>query len=311
MYTEKDIKDFEFKAANLGLASQRAGYEFGGGATMPNIPKSFNLFDMNRPSSAAAPQSNMPPAAPIQPQVGMPQPNARLANALRNAPVTSAPAVAPAAIPNAAPVSANMPNVAPTAAPATPINPTVVNGIDISKLPKSKQDQILADQAKANDKLKQMPVSVNTAILGNQQALKQIDRTLKLLSGENVEGMIGDKEGTGWKAYLPTKIVDSIDPKGVDVRASIADIGSLKLHDRSGASITASESPRLLPFIPLPTDDPTVAARKLRKFKIELESELRIIKDLYSKDQGYRESNVVNQGVKNIPRYNPETGEIK
>jgi hypothetical protein len=219
-----------------------------------------------------------------------------LANALRNAPVTTAPTAAPAAIPN----------VALTAAPATPINPTVVNGIDISKLPKSKQDQILADQAKADDKLKQMPVSVNTAILGNQQALKQIDRTLKLLSGENVDGMIGDKEGTGWKAYLPTKVVDSIDPKGVDVRASIADIGSLKLHDRSGASITASESPRLLPFIPLPTDDPEVAARKLRRFKIELESELRIIKDLYSKDQGYKESNVVNQGVRNIESTTPK-----
>ena len=66
-----------------------------------------------------------------------------------------------------------------------------------------------------------------------------------------------------------------------------------------------------MPFIPLPTDDPEVAARKLRRFKIELESELRIIKDLYSKDQGYRESNVINQGVKNIPRYNPATGKIE
>jgi hypothetical protein len=153
MYTEKDIKDFEFKAANLGLASQRAAYEVpGGGAAMPNIPKPFNLFDMNRPSSAAAPQSNMPPAMPAQmpnqapAQMPVQPPAARLANALRNAPVTNAPAVAPAAIPNAAPVRANMPNVAPTAAPATTANPNIINGIDISTLPKSKQDQIRAAQ---------------------------------------------------------------------------------------------------------------------------------------------------------------------
>jgi hypothetical protein len=150
--TPKDEMEIRIKLANLGLSSQRAGYEFGGGATMPSMPGKFNVFDINRPSNAAAPQSAMPPAMPAQmpnqvpAQMPVQPPAAKLANALRNAPVTTAPAVAPAVIPNAAPIKANIPNVASTAAPATTANPNIINGIDISTLPKSKQDQIRAAQ---------------------------------------------------------------------------------------------------------------------------------------------------------------------
>jgi hypothetical protein len=153
MYTEKDIKDFEIKAANLGLASQRAAYEVpGGGAAMPNIPKPFNLFDMNRPSSAVAPQSNMPPAMlaqmPNQAPAQMPvqPPAARLANALRNAPVTTAPVAAPAVIPNAAPVRANIPNVASTAAPAAAPATSIPGGFDVSKLSLKDRNELLKHQ---------------------------------------------------------------------------------------------------------------------------------------------------------------------
>jgi hypothetical protein len=151
--TAKDAVDFQIKLASLGLASQRAAYEVpGGGAAMPNIPKPFNLFDMNRPSSAAAPQSNMPPAMPAQmpnqapAQMPVQPPAARLANALRNAPVTTAPAVAPAVIPNAAPVRANMPNVASTAAPAAAPATSIPGGFDVSKLSLKDRNELLKHQ---------------------------------------------------------------------------------------------------------------------------------------------------------------------
>jgi len=151
--TAKDAVDFQIKLANLGLSSQRAAYEVpGGGAAMPNIPKPFNLFDMNRPPSAAAPQSNMPPAMPAQmpnqapAQMPAQPPAAKLANALRNAPVTTAPTAAPAVIPNAAPVRANIPNVASTAAPvAAPATP-IPGGFDVSKLSPKDRNELLKHQ---------------------------------------------------------------------------------------------------------------------------------------------------------------------
>ena len=151
--TPKDEMEIRIKLANLGLSSQRAAYEVpGGGATMPSMPGKFNVFDINRPSNAAAPQSNMPPAMPAQmpnqapAQMPVQPPAARLANALRTAPVTTAPAVAPAAIPNAAPVRANMPNVASTAAPAAAPATPIPGGFDVSKLSLKDRNELLKHQ---------------------------------------------------------------------------------------------------------------------------------------------------------------------
>jgi hypothetical protein len=58
-------------------------------------------------------------------------------------------------------------------------------------------------------------------------------------------------------------------PEAIDARAAIANIGSLKLHDRSGAAVTVSEFPRLAPFIPKVTDSPVAANRKLENLKSE------------------------------------------
>ena len=151
--TPKDEMEIRIKLANLGLSSQRAAYEVpGGGATMPSMPGKFNVFDINRPSNAAAPQSNMSPAAPAQmpnqapAQMPVQPPAARLANALRNAPVTTAPAAAPAVIPNAAPVRANIPNVAPTAAPAAAPATSIPGGFDVSKLSLKDKNELLKHQ---------------------------------------------------------------------------------------------------------------------------------------------------------------------
>ena len=60
-------------------------------------------------------------------------------------------------------------------------------------------------------------------------------------------------------------------PEAIDARAAISNIGSLKLHDRSGAAVTVSEFPRLAPFIPKVSDSPVAAKRKLDNLKSEYE----------------------------------------
>jgi hypothetical protein len=202
MYTEKDIKDFEFKAANLGLASQRAAYEVpGGGAAMPNIPKPFNLFDMSRPSSAAAPQNAMPPAAlaqmPNQAPAQMPvqPPAARLANALRNAPVTTAPTAAPAVIPNAAPVRANIPNVASTAAPAAAPATPIPGGFDVSKLSPKDRNELLKhqiiDDGKPLTEFQGKATGYGARMLQANDILSSIGKNGKIQPGEIKRTLLG------------------------------------------------------------------------------------------------------------------------
>lgn len=57
------------------------------------------------------------------------------------------------------------------------------------------------------------------------------------------------------------------DPQGVAARASIANIGSLVIHDRSGAAVTIHEFPRLAPFVPSVNDTPEAIRTKLAKLK--------------------------------------------
>lgn len=147
--------------------------------------------------------------------------------------------------------------------------------------------------------LKDIPAAVNTAMIANKQATSKIDRALTLLSGKDVGnptngGMVGDTNATGFKGYLPNGMLNRIDPQGVDARAEISDIGSLKIHDRSGAAVTVSESPRLMPFIPLATDDAATVKKKLGRLRIELQGETQAMGETYSKGQGYKPSPALN-----------------
>lgn len=137
--------------------------------------------------------------------------------------------------------------------------------------------------------LNAIPASANTAIVTNQQNLAKINDALNLLEGKDVGQLKGDKEATGWKGYWPQSVLNRNDPAGVDTRAMIADIGSLILHDRSGATITASESPRLLPFIPAITDSKETAVKKLQRFKQLYEAEQQGLRDIYSQANGYKQ----------------------
>lgn len=59
----------------------------------------------------------------------------------------------------------------------------------------------------------------------------------------------------------------NIDPRGIAARAAISNVGSLQMHDRSGAAVSVSEFPRLAPFIPSVRDTPEAARIKLNQLR--------------------------------------------
>lgn len=114
---------------------------------------------------------------------------------------------------------------------------------------------------------KALPASAANGLLENHRNLQRATDALTLLNGGNVGKAVGDPDATGMKGILPNALLQRIDPKGVDTRAAIADLGSLVVHDRSGAAVTAAEFPRLAPFIPTASDSPEAARKKLQNFQ--------------------------------------------
>lgn len=95
----------------------------------------------------------------------------------------------------------------------------------------------------------------------NEVTLAKIDKARQLL--KETPGSVGLKN------YLPDAVRQRTDPKGVPVRAIIADIAGQKIHDRSGAAVTVGEAERLRPYVPNMTDDPATVEEKLKLFDAE------------------------------------------
>ncbi|WP_165839057.1 transglycosylase SLT domain-containing protein [Roseicella frigidaeris] len=118
------------------------------------------------------------------------------------------------------------------------------------------------------------PSTMVGGMLENANAIRKIDQALSQLGtpqGQNAVGL--------GNAVMPDFLVNRTDPQGTSTRALIADIGSLKIHDRSGAAVSASEEPRLRPFIPKVSDSPETIRAKLGNFRQEYMS---LLQDQYS-----------------------------
>lgn len=139
---------------------------------------------------------------------------------------------------------------------------------------------------------KALPVSAAQKLMENNQNLRRAEQALALISGEKVGEAQGDPNATGVKGYTPDALLQRTDPNGVATRAAIGDLGSLIIHDRSGAAVTAAEFPRLRPFIPVVTDDPSVVKRKLTRFVSEYQKQVQETKDFY-KESGYKVPDVL------------------
>lgn len=100
------------------------------------------------------------------------------------------------------------------------------------------------------------------AVANNQQQVATIDDALREL--DKYPNAVGLKRGV---PILGDALNQRVDPKGVAARASIANIGSLIIHDRSGAAVTVHEMPRLAPFVPNVNDTPDAIRTKLKKLR--------------------------------------------
>lgn len=135
---------------------------------------------------------------------------------------------------------------------------------------------------------KAIPQTVTKGMQENVNSLKQLDRVEAELTKH--EGSVG---GVGSTAASIIPGVGSLqnrfgDPEGTQLRALIADIGSMKIHDRSGAAVTASEFPRLKPFIPTIGDDAKTIRAKLANFRAEYTAILADTASYYGPENGFR-----------------------
>jgi len=135
-------------------------------------------------------------------------------------------------------------------------------------------------------KLKDIPATVNAKIIEGAQGLDNIDKAIAAVEANpGAFGMVN--------AIPFVERARQGDTSGVDARAQVANIGSLKLHDRSGAAVSASEFPRLAPFIPSSSDSPKAIVTKLKKMKEIAEGELGLFADTYNEDSGYKPNSVL------------------
>lgn len=141
--------------------------------------------------------------------------------------------------------------------------------------------QITALGGQSKAQLKPVPPQIVTRVLDNRKAVRNIDGALAEI--EKYPDGIGFVVGN-----MPNAIAQRYDKKGVAVRSAIANIGSLLIHDRSGAAVTVSETPRLLPFIPLTSDTPDTAKKKLKRLRSEIATLNEDYEAQYSEDQGFK-----------------------
>ncbi len=150
--------------------------------------------------------------------------------------------------------------------------------------------------------LPKVPASTVKAYVENGRSIRQIGETRKALSAY--------RDGVGaWNKVTPDFVAQRIDPKGVSVRAMIADIGSMLIHDRSGAAVTVSETPRLLPFIPQVSDTPEAIIQKLNNLEAALVGMQQDMEDAYSNEAG--NSALSQIGKRRAQRETPQASKSK
>lgn len=151
------------------------------------------------------------------------------------------------------------------------------------------------------DGSKPIPDSAVRGMVENRAALSKIDRAVQL---------VGQNPGAfGAQNYLGDTVQQRMNPQGVEARALVADIGSLKIHDRSGAAVTVGEIARLKPFVPNATDTPQVIAKKLAQFRQEYAQVLADMQEAYGSGNGYR-PNSLTGGARPAPQGLPAAESI-
>jgi hypothetical protein len=132
--------------------------------------------------------------------------------------------------------------------------------------------------------LRPAPAGVVMDIQGNVRQLRTLDEALTQLDD--------NPRAVGMKSrWTPDVLLDRLPlpgfKDGATARAGIADVGSLEIRDRSGAAVTASEFPRLRPFIPSADDPAEVVKMKLRRMRDIIAEETEARASYYGPDNGF------------------------
>lgn len=126
---------------------------------------------------------------------------------------------------------------------------------------------------------KPLPSNQANAWVGNNTGIRNIDEAIKLVEA--------NPSAFGVKNYLGDAIVQRMDPKGVEARAKVADIGGQKVHERSGAAVSVSEDRRLSPYTPNAKDEAPALLKKLKQLRSAYQNNNQEIND-FAESMGYR-----------------------
>lgn len=146
--------------------------------------------------------------------------------------------------------------------------------------------------------LKPVPPKVQQGYIGNNSSVNQIDAAIAAIRAYPA--------GMGFANIMGDEIRQRADPKGVGVRAKVANIGSLLIHDRSGAAVTAAETPRLKPFVASANDTPQAAITKLETLKQQIQNNNAEIETVYGEDSGYRPMGGTDGAATSQPKGRPK-----
>ena len=143
----------------------------------------------------------------------------------------------------------------------------------------AREERLVRAEEGKRTELPKVPAATMKAYVDNNASMRKIDRALQAVDAY--------PDGLGGRnAVIPDFVSSRTDPKGVDVRSKVADIGSLLIHDRSGAAVTISETPRLKPFVPEVSDTPAAARTKLKNLRLALADMQADFEDAYSNADG-------------------------
>lgn len=138
-----------------------------------------------------------------------------------------------------------------------------------------KTEETLAKTLKTQEETKKMQEELKYGRKLTPEAIRPISDNKTSLGNINraIESVTNYPKAFGMQNIVGDTAMQRIDPKGVEARRDVANLGSLVIHDRSGAAVTAKEFPRLAPFIPNATDTPKAITEKLKGFKKIYEEE--------------------------------------
>ncbi len=119
-----------------------------------------------------------------------------------------------------------------------------------------------AARAEKPKALKPMPATMAGAYNGNETSLKEID--------DAIAAVKKNPKAFGLTKIGPNILNETVDPGGVDARAKVARVGSVKRHDISGAAVTLAEDKKLAPWLPEAHQSSETILKKLNNLRAEL-----------------------------------------